>query len=236
MADVPKPKNQAPKDELIFNKDRVSIFSDAVIAIAITLLVLDIRPEAGDLTSNHAVWHEVRRLLPNILAFILSFWVISRFWVTNQLFFNATSKLDMRTMQFNTFFLFIVALLPFPTTLLAASHVTQASVIIYAALLALASLTQALMWERLLVADRRTPGTTESAVLYRVEQYSASTLIFIISIGVSYLNVYAAVVFWVLFGFTRLFGERSDESMQRIEKRFVRSRRRHLRIEIDGDL
>jgi uncharacterized membrane protein len=210
--------------ELEFDVDRIATFNDAVMAIAITLLVLDLSPEIADGATNQQVWEALKDLVPNFLAFAFSFWLISRFWTSNLLYFQAVKKIDMTTLQFNVFFLFIVALLPFPTALLATTHVTEASVIVYSTALVLASVAQAGLWFRLEKEEHRTDDTAAFAVRFRTLQYLISAIVFIISIPLAMLNVYLAMGFWVLFGFTRLFAEYSSDNIHWVDKRFGRER------------
>jgi uncharacterized membrane protein len=205
---------------IIFDSARVAAFSDAVIAVAITLLVLNIRPNVAAMVDAGATWREVGNLLPSVAAAALSFWVISRFWITNQLFFKSLKVMNMRTLTINTFFLFLIAILPFPTALLAA-HVNQATVVMYAGFLAVTSFTQALLWRQL--TDKvRADDVARTMIVFRVWQYIGATIIFLVSIGISFLNSYVAIAFWILFGFSRLFGETASESFQHLDDFLVR--------------
>jgi uncharacterized membrane protein len=128
----------------------------------------------------------------------------------------------------NSNFLFTVALLPLPTALLATSHVAEASVILYAVVLTFASLTQAELWNRLEDPELRSDATVHVLVRFRTLQYLFSALIFLVSIPVAFLNVYAAMAIWVFFGFTRLFAEFSTENAEFGDRGIERlNRRRH---------
>ncbi len=207
---------------LTFSKERVAAFGDAVIAIAITLLVLDIHPDLTNVATNRGVWQELLRLTPNILAFVFSFWVIARLWIGNQLFFQSLATLDMRTLQYYILFLFVIVAIPFPTGLLAASHLMHATIVLYAGTMAVASTIQALMWYRLLTPTYRAANATEYFVFYRVLQYGWSAVVFVISIPLAFIHPYVGIGFWVLFGFTRMFTERSAESLKEFEEVYLR--------------
>ena len=95
--------------------ERVESFSDAVFAIAITLLVLDIRqpPESGEL------WHAVLRQWPSLLAYALSFLLIGVVWVNHHLVFHLIARVDMGLLWYNLLLLLDVAFMPYPTHVLA---------------------------------------------------------------------------------------------------------------------
>jgi len=96
---------------------RIQSFNDAVIAIAITLLVLDIHPQLGITAGASETWQAVADVLPNIGAFALSFWVIYAFWGANRIY-RTLQTADSAIMRLNAGLLFIIALLPFPTALM----------------------------------------------------------------------------------------------------------------------
>src|SRR5262245_64254481 len=109
--------------------DRVLFFSDAVFAIAITLLALDIR--VPDLPASRIDSGEVLRAAgPRILGFAISFVVIGLFWISHHTMFRYITALDRVITRLNLVFLGMVAFLPFPTSLLSASstHQTPATV------------------------------------------------------------------------------------------------------------
>ncbi|MFT4048422.1 MAG: TMEM175 family protein [Solirubrobacterales bacterium] len=213
-----------------FDPNRVATFNDAVIAIVITLLVLDLSPEIANGATSAEVWDALKDLIPNFIAYAFSFWLISRFWISNFFFFNAIKTIDIRTVRMNVFFLFTIALLPFPTAVLAKSHVAESAVIFYALVLTMASGAQAALWWRLESPEVRSDETYGVLVRVRTLQYLFCSVIFLISIPVALLNVYAAMTIWVLFGFSRLFSEFSTENSawaERILERHEQRQKEH---------
>lgn len=112
------------KKEIAF--ERVIFFSDAIVAIAITLLALDLKLE---IPPDHRVSFS-DLLLPwrNYLAFILSFINIAGFWRTHHNAFVYIYKMDDRMMFLNISWLFLIVTLPFATTLVSA-HFAETPVI-----------------------------------------------------------------------------------------------------------
>jgi len=107
---------------------RIETFCDGVFAIAITLLILEVRaPIAENIHTSKDLWHSITHLLPAIYSFLLSFIVILISWVNH----HATMKLvNKHTPQFiyaNGFLLLTIAFIPFPTALLAEFILTKAA-------------------------------------------------------------------------------------------------------------
>src|SRR3569623_1336404 len=95
---------------------RLLALSDGVIAVAITLLVLDIRlPEGFGEYSDSQLWAALVALWPRLLAYLLSFYVITNFWFSHRSKFNAIVKTDRRLMWINMLILIIEKLVPFTT-------------------------------------------------------------------------------------------------------------------------
>ncbi|MBS0476029.1 MAG: DUF1211 domain-containing protein [Proteobacteria bacterium] len=99
--------------------ERLVFFSDAVFAIAITLLVLEIRvPHLPHGSGTEPFVEAMITLIPNFVAFVLSFLVIGRFWITHHALMNHVEAYDPRLLWPNMFYLMVIAFMPFSTALL----------------------------------------------------------------------------------------------------------------------
>src|SRR5690348_7099607 len=95
---------------------RVEAFSDAVMAIAITLLVLDIHiPD----TSEHGLGYGLAHQWPSYAAYVLTFLVIGIMWVNHHAMFEQVVAVDRALLVCNIVLLLGIAFLPFPTSLVA---------------------------------------------------------------------------------------------------------------------
>jgi uncharacterized membrane protein len=95
--------------------NRLEAFSDGVFAIAITLLVLEIKvPSSGS-----ALGRELLSLWPSYFAYAISFIVIGAIWINHHAMFDHIVRADQKLLLLNTFHLMFVAFLPFPTAVLA---------------------------------------------------------------------------------------------------------------------
>jgi len=97
-----------------FELERVSLFSDAVFAIAITLLVIDIKwPELPE-NAPHAEWDQaLGRMIFSFIGFVLSFLFIGRFWQVHLRLFRLVRKYDEGLIRRNLLFLFFIVTFPF---------------------------------------------------------------------------------------------------------------------------
>lgn len=121
--------------------DRIVNFSDAVFAIALTLLVLDIRvPEIPDDLVAEELPAQLLALWPKYFGYVLSFVVIISFWNIHHSIFSGIRGYDKGLIWLNSTFLMFVAIVPFPTSLLSEYGDHQLPVAIYAATLAIGRL------------------------------------------------------------------------------------------------
>lgn len=95
---------------------RVEAFSDGVIAIAITLLVLDLRAPAE---SEHSLAYGLAHQWPSYAAYVVSFLTIGVMWVNHHAMFTLIAGVDRTLIFLNLLLLLAIAALPFPTKLMA---------------------------------------------------------------------------------------------------------------------
>jgi uncharacterized membrane protein len=129
---------------------RIEAFSDGVFAIAITLLVLELKvPHLGEETSGSALLHALLKQWPSYIGFLLSFLTILIMWINHHGLFNLVRKSDARFMFANGFLLLMVTATPFPTALMAEYLRTPAANIacaIYSGFYVVISLAYNVLW------------------------------------------------------------------------------------------
>lgn len=102
--------------------ERVVFFSDAVVAIAITLLALDLPlPHTTDATTNGQMLHALGAEWPAFLAFFISFYVIGNHWSGHRRIFKFAERVNARVNALNMLWLLMMVLTPFATRLLASN-------------------------------------------------------------------------------------------------------------------
>jgi len=136
-----------------FQLERLILFSDAVFAIAITLLVIEIKiPEIHEKpVTDNAVLHKLRELIPKFAGFLVSFFLIGQYWIVHHRMFSFVINFTDRLIWLNILFLFAIALMPFSTGFYS-EYVLRGvvtPVIFYTANIALLGLANFLMWRYL---------------------------------------------------------------------------------------
>ena len=123
--------------------DRMEFFSDAVFAIAMTLLALDIRlPESSGADLGSAL----ADLAPEYFAYVLSFVLIAVNWTSHHRKFRVIIGYNARLMQLNLVLLLFIAFLPFPTSVLSEHAPEAPAVVLYAASVGAIGMVQYLLW------------------------------------------------------------------------------------------
>ena len=130
--------------------DRMEAFTDGVIAIAITLLTLDLHVPLHDVAGNDSqVWRALLDSWPNFVAFLMSFIVVGIIWINHHTMFTHIQRTDSNLVLYNTFFLLTVSVLPFTTALLAeylGHEGERAAVLVYNGWFILVALAFNLLW------------------------------------------------------------------------------------------
>src|SRR5207247_7174777 len=114
------------------NKGRLEAFSDGVIAILITIMVLELKiPKGSDLPA-------LRPMLPVFLAYVLSFVILGIYWNNHHHMLHATDRINGRILWANLHLLFWLSLIPFVTGWMGENHSSALPTAVYGAVLLLA--------------------------------------------------------------------------------------------------
>jgi uncharacterized membrane protein len=110
---------------------RIEALSDGIFAIAMTLLVLDLRVPAADLHGDELA-KSLCALTPRLLAYVMSFVLISQFWLALHAMFHNLARVDRSFLWWNLFFLLTISAVPFSTSLLGTHPFDVLAIRVYA--------------------------------------------------------------------------------------------------------
>jgi uncharacterized membrane protein len=174
---------------------RILTLSDGVFAIAILLLLLDIKLPAGTSTTELAA--ALRSLWPNHLAFFISFVVIGLYWTAHVRTFREIVRYDWGLMWLNLLYLFFIVIIPFSTSVLA-THFVKLSVVIYAATIAAGGYANTIV--RIYSGRGHRLISSMFGDIYvrnRIRLSLIAPIGFTVSIGIAFVNPFAAQYFWI---------------------------------------
>jgi uncharacterized membrane protein len=183
-----------------FQLERMILFSDAVFAIAITLLVIEIKiPEIheGEVTDK-ALLHKLAQLIPKFIGFLISFLLIGQYWVVHHRMFGYVVNFNDRLIWLNIFFLLAVALMPFSTGFYSeyVRSKTMTPVVFYTANIAALGFINFFMWRYISKPEKNlTENLTRPMARFFSSRALAVPIIFIIF---SFVYLYAPkIAFWI---------------------------------------
>lgn len=120
-------------------KNRVEAFSDGVIAIIITIMVLELKiPHEGN-------WSALSSLLYLFLSYIISFVYVGIYWNNHHHLFQLVQKIDGRVLWANMFLLFSLSLIPFASGWMGENHFQSSTVFLYGVILLLCAIAYYLL-------------------------------------------------------------------------------------------
>lgn len=223
-------KKTSTKEAKSPGEDRIVMLSDGVFAIAMTLLILDVRlPQGLPHTTFQAA---LVLLIPNFISYVISFIMISRYWSVHRYIIHSLKRIDTFFIRLNLLLLFFVTTLPIPTSF--AIHQPYSdpfnlSIIIYTLSLAMSGFTLTAMW---IYATRKhrlvDPGLEQDTINYFLLRLLIAPIMFLLSLllllfpidpnAVYYSWLTIAVVFFLLGRIQpHLFPKLSEGSEQIIE-------------------
>lgn len=126
--------------------NRIEAFSDGVMAILITILVLELKvPQLAEHFSHEAFREAALHLLPKIIAYAFSFLVIAIFWVNHHHFFHLLDRSDAGLLWHNNHLLFWMSLIPLPTAFIGEHPDSPQAIMAYAGVMMMTALSFTLM-------------------------------------------------------------------------------------------
>lgn len=177
--------------------EQLLAFGDAVFAIAITLLVLDVGVPEGLAPSD--LGDALHDALPDVGAYVLSFAVIGVMWLAQHALFSSIARLDAWLLYLYLTLLAVIAGLPFPTRLISEYGDTAPATVIYAGAIAAASSLMTAMSLRLVRRPALAePGIPRESLIRAVQEGLVMTGVFAASMPLAFVSPVLAQVSWLV--------------------------------------
>ena len=171
------------------HKSRLEAFSDGVLAIIITIMVLEIKVPHGDTVDT------LRPLLPVLSSYVLSFIYIGIYWNNHHHLFQAARKVNGRVLWANLHLLFWLSLLPFASGWMGENHFAALPVALYGAVLLMAGLAYWLLSRAIIQADG--PDSLLAKAIGRDWKGNASVALYLLAIPLTFLHEWIAEAIYV---------------------------------------
>ncbi len=186
------------------NKDRLEAFSDGVIAILITIMVLELKiPHGTD-------WQSLRQLVPVFLTYVLSFINLGIYWNNHHHMLYATDRINGKILWANLHLLFWLSLIPLTTGWMGENHFAPLPTAVYGVVLLLAAIAYTLL-QSLLVAQRGANEKLEAAVGNDVKG-KLSMACYVLAIPLAFVRQWIAAGLYVLVALMWLIPDRRIET------------------------
>jgi uncharacterized membrane protein len=183
--------------------DRVNAFTDGILAVVITIMVLELKFPA------EASWAAVRAVLPLLAAYLLSFINIGIFWNNHHHMMNSAKRVNGAVLWANLALLFWLSLIPLVIRWIDEAGITSWPVATYGAVLVLASAAY-LILERALIAADGEDSAIKRAVGGRAKEWISFAL-YVSGIGAAFFSPYVSVALYVAVAVTWLVPDRRFE-------------------------
>ena len=178
---------------------RVLAFSDALFAIAMTLLVVGIEvPDLSDGASVGELAEVLNDDLGSVISFVISFAVIGRYWVAHHSFCSRLAAMDGGQIAINLVYLMFVAFLPFPTGLLGTYFENPLSIVVYALTVAAVSGMEVVGFRHAYRHGLFERDMPEPIYRWGVRLSLSPVIFFCLSIPIAFVDTTLAVLSWLL--------------------------------------
>ncbi len=177
---------------------RIEAFSDGVFAIAITLLVLEIKvPHVSENGGTAALWSALGRLWPSYVAFLTSFVTIFIMWANHHAIFRLVRKSEPRFLYVNGFLLLLVTFVPFPTAVLAEyleRPAAPAAAAFYAGTFVVIGVAFWVLWQEAIRGRRLLrPNVSEDMLAAFTKSYRIGVPGYLLATAAAFLNVFVSI-------------------------------------------
>ncbi|HME81934.1 MAG TPA: TMEM175 family protein [Candidatus Eremiobacteraceae bacterium] len=189
--------------------ERLAALSDGVFAVAMTLLVLDLRaPVSSLIHSERELWQALLALAPRLLPYFMTFMTLGIFWVGQQTQFNRFVRSDRDLTWIQIGFLLVVTLMPFSTSLLAEFITYRVALLVYWFNILLLGVFIFVSWRYATRAGLLKEDTTPDLHEAMERRVLVAQALYAIGAALCFINTYVSIGFIVLVQLNYVFAPR----------------------------
>ena len=182
---------------------RVEAFSDAVIAIVITIMVLEMRAPHG------ASLADLRPVAPAFLSYVLSFVYLGIYWNNHHHLMHVVRHVDGRVMWANLHLLFWLSLVPFVTGWMGENHFARLPTALYGVVLLMAAIAYTIL--TVTIIHEEGPDSLLARAVGRDRKGKLSIVAYVVAITLSFVNHWFAAAIYILVALVWLVPDRRIE-------------------------
>jgi uncharacterized membrane protein len=196
------------------NLNRFEAFSDGVFAIAMTLLVIEIKvPDLSQATASTAI-NTLIHTVPHILSYITSFLVIGVVWLNHHALFHLLKRVDRTVLTINLVLLMCIAFIPFPTALIGEYGKLQPIVMFYGLTLSLTGIVYNVLWFYVVRQYLWSHPQADRRFIYQASLWSISyPILYLIASLLSLNNTTLSTILYILIPLFYLFPSAIDRQL-----------------------
>jgi uncharacterized membrane protein len=172
--------------------ERVVFFSDAVFAIVITLLVLELKVPHLSEHTEPALRHALVELIPRVAGFVTSFLIVGLMWIEHHRIFRYIADYDAGLLWRNLLLLLCVSFVPFPTALFSENFWSRTAFILYTASFGGAATAKFLIWRHAVKANLLKPNVTPALERRIARRSLAVPLACVMAIVLAFVSIFIA--------------------------------------------
>jgi len=188
-------------------KERLAAFSDGVIAIIITIMVLELKVPHG------ADWVALGSVVPNFVSYVLSFIYLAIYWNNHHHLVHTVARVDGLTLWANSHLLFWLSLIPAATAWLGDNFVAPIPTAVYGAVLLMPAIAYFLLQKAIIY--KQGPHSVLAHALGNDIKGKISPMLYVAGIGLAFVYSWASIAVYVLVAVIWLVPDRRIEKALR---------------------
>jgi len=189
------------------NKNRMEAFSDGVVAILITIMILELHPPAG------SDWAALRPIVPSALAYVLSFIYLGIYWNNHHHMLHATDRINGSILWANLHLLFWLSLVPFATAWMGRNYLDAVPTALYGCILIMCALAYVILQDRIIKEEGA--NSRLAAAIGKDRKGIASLVLYAAAIPLAFFRPWLADLLYAAVAFLWFVPDRRIENQLR---------------------